>query len=70
MDTAPTPQPKVRLWHPTFPDVTQEVAQEDQNAWTEQGWKTESPHETAQEAPAQPEPLRRRAAIENTPKEG
>ena len=37
MDTAPTPQPKVRLWHPTFPDVTQEVTQEDKAAWVEQG---------------------------------
>ncbi|RRD03228.1 hypothetical protein EII34_15090 [Arachnia propionica] len=70
MDTASTPQPKIRLWHPTFPDVTQEVTQEDQSAWTEQGWKTENPHEAAQEAPTQPDQSRRRAAIETTPKEG
>lgn len=70
MDTVSAPKPKVRLWHPTFPDVTQEVAQGDKDAWEAQGWKAESPHEAAQEAPTQPDQSRRRATIETTPKEG
>lgn len=44
METTPAPAPKVRLWHPTFPDVTQEVNQEHKDAWQAQGWRNKNPH--------------------------
>lgn len=39
----------VTLYHPTLPDVTQEVYASDADGWTEQGWRKTAPKIPASE---------------------
>ena len=56
METATNPRPKIRLWHPIFKDVVEEVLEEDKDVWLAQGWVTDNPHVETPEPQDDPSP--------------
>ena len=44
METETNPRPKIRLWHPIFKGVVEDVTEEDKDAWLAQGWRADNPH--------------------------
>lgn len=57
METATNPRPKIRLWHPIFKGVVEEVFEEDKDAWLAQGWRADNPHGETSEPQDNPSPI-------------
>lgn len=58
METEANPRPKIRLWHPIFKGVVEEMLEEDKDAWLAQGWLTGSPHGEISEPQGSPSPIK------------
>lgn len=58
METATNPRPKIRLWHPIFKNVVEEVFEEDKDAWLAQGWVADNPHGETSEPQDVPSPIK------------
>ena len=56
METESSPRPKIRLWHPIFKNVVEEVFEEDKEAWLAQGWVGDNPHGETSEPQDVPSP--------------
>lgn len=56
METESSPRPKIRLWHPIFKNVVEEVFEEDKEAWLAQGWVADNPHGETSEPQDVPSP--------------
>lgn len=67
METESSSRPKIRLWHPIFKGVVEEVLEEDKDVWLAQGWLANNPHgETSepQDAPSPNNPFANNPATE------